>query len=353
MIEYKTGDILRENAEAIVNTVNCVGVMGRGIALQFKKKYPENFKKYATACKNEEVAIGKIFVFKTKASMYPKYIINFPTKYHWRGKSKIEYIVQGLDDLLNVILKEEIKSVALPPLGCGLGGLNWKDVKEVIEKKLSKLTDTKVIVFEPKGSPETHQMTRTHSTPTMTPGRAALIDLMHGYLQGLLDPFITLLEVNKLMYFMQEAGEKLQLQYSKAYRGPYGEKLRHVLNIIEGHFISGYADGGDMPTKQLELLPGAYEKAQSVLAKNAGTKKNSQKVINLVDGFESSFGLELLSSVHWVIIKENATSRQGIVDSLYNWNPRKKQFTDKQVGIAIDTLALKGWIEKKWVPKKA
>lgn len=352
MIEYKTGNILTEDAEAIVNTINCVGVMGRGIALQFKKRYPENFKKYAAACRNKEVVLGKMFVFKTEASTYPKYIINFPTKNHWRGKSKAEDIARGLDDLLGVILKKEIKSIALPPLGCGLGGLEWKKVKDIIEEKLSKFTDIKIVVFEPQTTPQIHRIVKTENIPSMTPGRAALINLMHGYLESLLDPSITLLEIHKLMYFMQETGEKLKLQYSKKYYGPYGKNLKHVLNAIEGHFISGYGDGGDMPEKQLELLSGAYEKAQSVLTENMNTKLNVQKVMDLVDGFETPFGLELLSSVHWLIDKEDATSKQEVIESLHGWTSKKRQFSDHQVGIAIDILMGKKWIKKNFQVSK-
>src|SRR5213594_4867327 len=127
MIEYKTGDILAEHAEALVNTVNCVGFMGRGIALQFKKAWPENFKAYAAACRRHEVQPGRMFVFETGLLTNPRFIINFPTKRHWRGKSRIEDIESGLGALVKEIRSRGIRSVALPPLGSGLGGLNWAD----------------------------------------------------------------------------------------------------------------------------------------------------------------------------------------------------------------------------------
>ena len=125
MIEFKRGDILKEEAEAIVNTVNCVGVMGRGIALQFKNTFPDNFKVYAEACKKQEVQPGHMFVYSTDKFTNPRYIINFPTKRHWRGNSRIEDIESGLKDLVDVIHKYDIKSLAIPPLGSGLGGLEW------------------------------------------------------------------------------------------------------------------------------------------------------------------------------------------------------------------------------------
>ena len=234
MIEYRSGDIVRENTEALINTVNCVGVMGRGIALQFKNAFPENFKAYAAACKAEEVQPGRMFVFETGQLTNPRYIINFPTKRHWRGKSRMEDIESGLKALVDTIRRYNIRSIAVPPLGSGLGGLDWPEVKLRIEAALQPLSDVRIIIYEPKGAPKTEKMVHNREVPTMTAGRAALVELMHRYLGGLLDPFVTLLEVHKLMYFMQEAGEPLRLKYQKAPYGPYAENLRHVLHAIEG-----------------------------------------------------------------------------------------------------------------------
>lgn len=153
MITYKTGDLFAEDCEAIVNTVNCVGVMGRGIALQFKKTYPENFKAYATACKHKQVEPGRMFVFETRRLMNPRYIINFPTKRHWRGKSRMEDIVGGLVALIQEVRERDIRSIAIPPLGAGLGGLYWTQVREHIEIALCELEDVRVVVFEPRETP--------------------------------------------------------------------------------------------------------------------------------------------------------------------------------------------------------
>lgn len=150
MIEYKTGDILAENAEALVNTVNCVGVMGRGVALQFKNVWPDNFRSYVAACSRNEVQPGRMFVFDTGRRNDPRYIINFPTKRHWRGKSRIEDIEAGLEALVAEIRNRGIHSIAIPPLGAGLGGLDWRDVRPRIERALGPLEDVKVIVFEPE-----------------------------------------------------------------------------------------------------------------------------------------------------------------------------------------------------------
>jgi O-acetyl-ADP-ribose deacetylase (regulator of RNase III) len=335
-MEYKTGDLLQENAEAFVNTVNCVGVMGRGIALQFKKMFPENFKAYSQACRKEQVQPGKMFVYKNEALVCPKYIINFPTKRHWKELSLIEDIENGLEDLVEVIKNLNISSIAIPPLGSGLGGLDWNMIRIKIEHSLQNLPNTKIIIFEPQKTSE-KTIVAKHILP-MTAGRASLIELMHRYLNGFLDPFITLLEIHKLMYFLQEYGEALSLKYNKASYGPYAENLRHVLNAMEGYYIFGYEDGGDNPEKQIQLVPGAYQDANKFLASHAQTKERLEKVANLIEGFESPFGLELLSTVHWVVKKENANSLDDILRKIYSWNERKKQFLRCQVEIAFKVL---------------
>ena len=344
MIEYKTGDILTEEAEALVNTVNCVGFMGRGIALQFKKAFPENFNAYVARCKRNEMQPGHVFVFETGETVPPRYIINFPTKRHWRGKSRIEDIESGLASLTKAIRSHDIRSIAIPPLGSGLGGLHWPEVRARLEAALKACEDVKVVIFEPGGGPVDERANRSSDIPKMTAARAALVGLMDRYRLALLDPFVTLLEVHKLMYFMQEAGEQLRLKYQKAAYGPYAENLRHVLQRIEGHYISGYADGGDAPDKQLELVPGAIEVATDFLAGQPETHQHFNKVVDLIEGFESSFGLELLSTVHWVASKEQAKTVDDLVQRTYAWNEQKHQFSRRQIDLAVEVLSQKKWI---------
>jgi O-acetyl-ADP-ribose deacetylase (regulator of RNase III) len=344
MIEYKTGDILKEDAEALVNTVNCVGIMGRGIALQFKNTFPDNFKAYAAACKRNEVQPGRMFVHQREQLFNPRFIINFPTKRHWRGNSRMEDIESGLAALAEAVRKLGLRSIAVPPLGSGLGGLNWHDIKPRIEAAMQSLPNVRVIIFEPRGTLVNEEIAHCRTIPNMTPGRAVLVELMRRYLAGLLDPFITLLEVHKLMYFMQETGEPLRLEFQKAPYGPYAENLRHVLKTVEGHLISGYADGGDAPSKQLKLVPGAVESAEVFLRQHPETRARFDRVVDLADGFESPFGLELLSTVHWVIKKTSATSLNEVISHIYAWNERKRQFTRRQIALAADVLFQKEWI---------
>ena len=239
MIESMRGDILSAEAEALVNTVNCVGVMGRGIALQFRKAFPENFRFYETACQRKEVKPGSMLVFETGFLTLPRYIINFPTKRHWKGKSKLADIDVGLKALLAEVTERNIRSIAIPPLGCGLGGLNWADVRPRIVDAFAQAPNVSVLLFEPEGAPAPEAMAKATKNPEMTAGRAVLVELMSRYLTAVMDPFITLLEIHKLLYFMQEAGEGLRLRYEKAPYGPYSTNLRHLLSLVEGHFITG------------------------------------------------------------------------------------------------------------------
>ena len=345
MIEFKTGDIFSEDAEALVNTVNCVGVMGRGVALQFKRAYPKNFKAYAECCKRNELQPGQMFVFDTGELTNPRYIINFPTKRHWKGKSRIEDVESGLGALVKEIESRGIRSIALPPLGSGLGGLSWLDVQAAMQSALKPLEGVRVVIFEPGGGPLDARANRSRDVPKMTLGRAALVALMERYIEVLLDPFVTLLEVHKLMYFLQEAGEPLKLRFVKGVYGPYAENLRHVLNAMKGHLVSGYVDGGDRPGKPIELVPGATKDAARVLNASQDTQHRLERVFDLVEGFESSFGLELLATVHWVAKEEGATNQDDIPELVYKWSNRKRQFfSRRQIGIAVDVLSSKGWL---------
>jgi O-acetyl-ADP-ribose deacetylase (regulator of RNase III) len=334
-----SGDLFEAGTDALVNTVNCVGIMGRGVALQFKKAYPANFRAYEAACKAGEVQPGHMFVHET-GKFSPRFIVNFPTKRHWKGKSRID-IDSGLVALAAAIKAHGIKSIAIPPLGAGLGGLDWNDVLPRIKSALQDVPDLQVVIYEPKGAPE---VVKSKDVPNMTPGRASLVVLMQQYLKGLLDPFVTLIEAQKLMYFMQLAGQPLNLEYEKGHYGPYATKLSHVLNKVEGHFVSGYQDGGDQPFKELTIVPGAYEDATRFLADMPDVQDRFERVANLVEGFETPFGLELLATVHWVVDREAAHGPDEAVTRIHNWNDRKKAFTPRQIGLAYDVLQSKGWL---------
>ncbi len=344
VIEWTRGDILQADAEALVNTVNCVGIMGRGIALQFRKAFPENYKLYRAVCERGELHPGMMLVYDLGRLHNPRYIVNFPTKRHWKGKSRIEDIEAGLPALVEEVRRYNIRSIAIPPLGSGLGGLDWKDVRPRIERAFRDLPDVHVLIYEPGNSPAAEEMPKGKRIPHMTAGRAALIGLIRRYLAAAMDPWVTLLEIHKLMYFMQEAGQPLRLRYEKGFYGPYATNLRHVLNEIEGHFIGGYGDAADHPNTQIRLIPEATHQAEDFLAEDEETRQRFDQVADLIEGFETPFGMELLTTIHWVVTQEGVTSPEDAVAKVYAWNARKRMFGQEHLRVAWDTLVERGWM---------
>lgn len=327
MIAIVSGNIIEAKTEAIVNTVNTLGVMGKGIALQFKQAYPEMFKEYQLACKNGQVMIGKMHVWKSGSMFGPKYIINFPTKEDWRRPSKIEYIEKGLTDLVRNINDLNIGSIAIPPLGCGNGGLNWKEVKPLIIQTLKPLEHVHVELYEPTGAPETIIRTKTDDKK-MTAARALVLRLFRQYC--VLGYELTLLEVQKLCFFLQEFGEPLKLRFTKHTYGPYADNVRHVLINFEGIYTQGFVDGSNnTPENTIRLLPRAIDESESFInEKKSEIGESLQRlyaVEKFIEGYETPFGMELLSSVWWIAVHEKipTTDPEKIIQALHNWNPRK------------------------------
>lgn len=353
MIELKTGNIVKEEqAEALVNTVNTMGVMGKGIALQFRKAFPVNYTSYRKAFENNELEIGRVYVFETGSMFNPKYIINFPTKKHWRHKSKLEYIDAGLKSLENEVRNRKIKSVAVPPLGCGLGGLKWDQVFPLMKETFKKMPDVKWIVFEPKGTPKPETMPDATQKPQMTTGRAAVIGLINRYLETGLGYPVSLLEIQKLVYFLTAAGEYLpNVKFEKSHYGPYADVLRHVLERMDGHYTLGYGDGKNKPTTPINLLNNAGEEADKFLKAHPSTLEHISSVSDLVEGFASPSGMELLATTHWVVMEEHADTSEDFseaVEKIRNWSPRKAQsMKADHIKIAWEKLRDKGWFELK------
>lgn len=343
MIQLKEGNLLKANVEALVNTVNTVGVMGKGIALQFREAYPENYQAYKSACQKGEVKIGKMHIFFTNQLENPRYIINFPTKQHWRRKSKLSDLKLGLIDLRNVIQELRISSIAIPPLGCGSGGLAWTDVKKLIITELDGLENTEILLFEPKGSPDVDDIPVKTPRPSLTPSRASLIYLIYKY--ALPGYRLSLLEIQKLMYFMQESGEKLRLNYQKNNYGPYAENLNFVIQRLEGHYLKGY---GDRSAKaQIRIINQSEKTAKSYLDDSPETSARVEKVIDLIHGFETPYGMELLSTVHWLVKEKKNKDYQieDIINEFQNWSLRKRTyFKPEQIQIAYNRLSEHGWI---------
>ena len=348
MIKLTQGDLLKQDdVDAIVNTVNCVGVMGKGIALQFKNKWPANFTAYAAACKAGQVRPGRMLVFDSGGLVKPNFIINFPTKDHWRSLSRIEFIRDGLVDLVAQVKRLGIRSIAVPPLGCGNGGLNWADVRPLIAAAFEALPDVEVRLFEPAGAPDPKSMEVRTKRPRMTPGRAAIVKVLDTY--RALNYGLSKIEVQKLAYFLQESGEPLKLPFVKHHYGPYSDTLRHALNTMEGHFIRGLGDG--VVESEIEPTEDALAEAEAFIAEqeHAELAGHVERVGRLIDGYQSSYGMELLASVHWVAVHEPGVhSLADAVAAVHGWNVRKRTLmTPQHIASAWHRLEQEGWLTSK------
>ena len=337
MIQLTHGNLLTADVEALVNTVNCVGYMGKGIALQFKKAFPANNDAYRAACVKGEVQIGRMFVHATGSALNPKVIINFPTKRHWRDKSRLEDIEAGLIALVAEVQRLGISSIAIPPLGCGLGGLDWDDVRPRIETAFAPLPQVRVLLYAPAGAPAADAMPIGTAQPRLTIARALLIKLIAQY--SALDYRLSLLEIQKLAYFLQEVGQPMRLGYRKGPYGPYAHNLNKVLEVLEGHYIRGYGDN-QKPDVSLELLPDAVAQADALLQDEA-TQARLERLSKLIEGFETPYGMELLSSVHWLAVHDEprVNDAEAALAELQRWNPRKhKMFRLEHVRVAWQRL---------------
>jgi O-acetyl-ADP-ribose deacetylase (regulator of RNase III) len=361
MLTEEHGNLLEAPAEALVNTVNTVGIMGRGLALQFKQAYPGNFRAYEAACRRGDMHLGRMFTYETGQMDGPRLVINFPTKGHWRSKSKLSDIEAGLSSLRDVILERHIESIAIPPLGCGNGGLDWRDVRPLIVTALGDLPDVRVMVYPPQEAPAAESMPVRTSRPHMTPGRAALLAMLGSYvsLTQAEEPATaegaSLLEIQKLMYFLQVRGQPLRLDYVKGRYGPYAANLNHALEPLEGHYVRGYGDRSDYVLKlnPITLMPGAVDEARDWIEKqhpDDGTADRIGAVAELVTGFASAYGVELLATVHWAATQEaveGSTDPAVLTSLIGSWNERKSRlFTEAHVSKAISRLEELGWLGK-------
>lgn len=344
-IDFVTGDLFAAKTQAIVNTVNCVGVMGKGIALEFKKRWPENFKIYKKKCSQDQIQIGKMFVFDNNNSLFEnksdfKYLINFPTKQHWRSKSKVEYIIEGLEDFILQVQKLDIKSVAIPPLGCGNGGLPWSIVKPLIVDKVSELPDVHWVIYQPKEitlEPEYKNIPQEMTLP-----RASLVKVL-GDFSSFFGGSFTRLSIQKLVYFLQTLKIDFNLEFSKAQYGPYSEELHSALEAMEKKlFLNSY-----IANKEISVTSAAFAAAEEYIEQNySEISPTFTKLSHLIEGFESPYGMELLSSVHFLVRTEGYSSISEISNGICNWNQEKcEKFGLEEIKSAAARLVEDGLIE--------
>jgi len=351
MITYTQGNLLDADVEAVVNTVNTVGVMGKGIALMFKEAFPENYKAYEAAAKRKEIRIGHMFVTERRELIGPRWIVNFPTKKHWRQPAKIEWIVEGMRDLKRVIIEKQIRSIAVPPLGCGNGGLDWNDVRPKIEATLKELQDVKIIAYEP--TLKYQNVAKRSGVEKLTPARALVAELVRRY--WVLGIECSLLEIQKLAWFLERNMQRmadpdpLDLRFVANRYGPYAERLMHLLNGLDGSYLhcgKRIRDAGPFDViwfddSRKDHLGAYLASGEAKIYRDA-----LEATAELIDGFESPLGLELLATVDWLLFKEG---RQPVVvdieAGLRGWpggraaSERKlKLFNERLIKLALDRI---------------
>jgi len=339
MIHYQTGNLLESGAQALVNTVNTMGVMGKGIALQFKNTFPVNYKRYVKACQNKEVKIGKLFITEEETLLTgKKLIINFPTKTSWHLPSEYDYIEAGMKELVRVIREREIKSIAIPPLGAGNGGLDWDKVKSILHHYLSGL-ECEIYIYEP--STAIREVMKKERVK-LTPARAMLLSVLYDLVKS--GEFVSEFAAEKIAYFLQRFGAKdsFKLEFQPNFYGPYSGKVKHVLYYLNGSYIMGYSSKDKKPFEELGLIPDAESEIVGFLLQpeNQPYLQIVNQTKKFLTGFYSPFGLELLSTVDFIIQDKKVDTQEAIVRELENWSDRKKTlFTNWNfVSIALNNI---------------
>lgn len=351
MIRYTQGNLLDAQTDAVVNTVNEVGVMGKGIALMFRDAFPENNTAYAEACKRHEVNVGRMFVTENRALTGPRWIINFPTKKHWRHPSKMVWVIDGLKDLTAVIAEKGIRSIALPPLGCGNGGLDWTEVRREIESALSEMSGVDVVVYEPTTAYQ--NAPKRDGLKSLTLARAMIAELVRRY--WVLGFECTNLEVQKLAWFLQRHIEALGLANPLGLRfeankfGPYADQLRHLLDGLDGSFLhcgKRLADAGPLDVIWFEET--RKPEVEAFLSSDEARPYHQamEQTAQTIDGFETPLGMELLSTVDWLLTHAHCAPQvDALHTGLAHWpggraaaNRKTRLFDDRLIGLALARL---------------
>ena len=352
MITFTQGNLLETRAEALVNTVNTVGVMGKGIALMFKDRFDENFRRYVEACKAKEIHTGRMFITEVRELDGPRWIVNFPTKQHWRPPSRLEWVEEGLQDLRRFIVEKGVKSIAIPPLGAGNGGLDWAVVRERIAATLGDLEGVEILVFEP--TEKYQNIAKRTGVEKLTPARALIAELVRRY--WVLGMECSLLEIQKLAWFLERAIERLtpndnplDLRFEANKYGPYADRLRHLLNGLDGSYLHCDKRIGDADPLDVIWFDDDRRDYLQTYLKSAEAKPYTEALEStaaLIDGFESPYGMELLATVDWLLDREHCEpSVAGIRAGLRRWPAgaeaaarKDRLFDDRAIDIALQRL---------------
>lgn len=355
MMRFTHGNMLDARVEAMVNTVNTVGVMGKGIALMFKERFPENFAAYEAACRAGEVEVGRMFVQAGVELDGPRWIINFPTKKHWRQPTRMEWIESGLADLKTVIRTRGIRSIALPALGCGNGGLDWAEVRPRIETALADLADVEVVIYEPTAKYQ--NVAKKRGVEKLTPARALIAELVRRY--WVLGIECTLIETQKLAWCLERSIKRLglpdplDLRFEANRYGPYAHRLTHLLDGLDGSYLhcdKRLADADPFDTIWFEEAKAGKVDLYLKSAEARDYLPALEATDTLIDGFQSPLGMEVLATVDWLIVREGVEPTvEGVRAGLRRWpagesaaNRKDSLFDNRLIELALDRLQTAG-----------
>jgi O-acetyl-ADP-ribose deacetylase (regulator of RNase III) len=350
MISYTHGNLLAADAEALVNTVNTVGISGKGIALMFKDAFPENFRAYERASKAGEILPGGLFVTERQDMLGPRWIINFATKKHWRHPSKLEWIEQGLAALRQEIKARGIRSIAIPPLGAGNGGLDWADVKPLIAEALGDV-DSTIIVYEPTAAYQ--NVVNRHGVEALTPARALMAEMIRRY--EVLGFDCSILEAQKLAWFLAGAFRRMGLRnpiaddFAANRYGPYSDRVRHLLDSLDGSYLTCERRVADArPFDPIRFRHDRQDRVTAYLTTPEASPYRSalDHASAVIDGFQSPHGLELLATVDWLRRGAGTEMAAGPMQAAIAAWPgpdgaaarKARIFTPEQIDIAIAHL---------------
>lgn len=350
MIHFAQGNLLDSTAEALVNTVNTVGISGKGLALMFKEAFPDNFRAYAAACKSGLLAPGELFIFEQPIMVGPRFIVNFATKQHWRNPSKLSWIANGLARLRQEVQRRGIRSIAIPPLGAGHGGLHWSDVKPLIVAAMGDL-DCDVGIFEPTDI--YHNAVKRQGVQNLTPARALMAEMIRQY--EILGFDCSILEAQKLAWFLSGAIDSARLpnpiadDFVANRYGPYSEKVRHLLDGLDGTYLECHRRLAD--ARHFDPIRFCYERQDEIVAYLTTPEASLYRAAlddanGVIDGYQSPHGLELLATVDWLHKHAGAAlEANAMMDAIAHWpgpdgaaERKAKIFTRHHVQQAVQRL---------------
>jgi uncharacterized protein YwgA/O-acetyl-ADP-ribose deacetylase (regulator of RNase III) len=360
MIRVLIGDIFESEAQALVNTVNTVGVMGKGVALGFRKHFPEMYVDYVRRCERREVLLGRPYLYRRVVAPH---IINFPTKEHWRSVSRISDIVEGLNFLKAHIAEWEVRSLAVPPLGCGEGQLEWRVVGPTLYRGLSEF-GIPIELYAPFGTPQAELQPEflgpaqekgvpvlpSKSAPSfrIEPGWVALVAILESAMRERYHFPIGRVGFQKLAYFATEVGIPTGLVYRKGSYGPYSAEVKHILSrLINNGLIVERKRGRMLATEVGPTLQDATAAYDQFLAQ---WRTKIERVVDLVVRMNTE-DAEIAATVHFAAaqLRESLGSRpaeSGVLDYVLNWKIRRRPPLDiGEVATAIRRLNVLGWID--------